>query len=270
MRVRNFNFLLIFLLLFCLEMGSPDSSESKRTNDWPVTMAILYDNNPYDHRLKTAWGFSCLIEFEGKKILFDTGGDGRTLLENMEILNKDPKAINIVILSHIHGDHTGGLGSLLREKSNLKIYVPESFPQDFGRAANGYGATVARVNAPLEICQGLHSTGEMGHGIKEQSLLIDTFKGMVLVTGCAHPGILVVIKRAKTMARRNIYMVVGGWHLSSAGEREIKGIIDAFLTMGIQKVAPCHCTGDGAMAMFKSEYGENFITTGVGRIIKIE
>ena len=267
---RSLIFLVAGIVLHSLGMLNPAFSESEGFKNHLMTMTILYDNNPYDHRLKTAWGFSCLIEFEGKTILFDTGGDGRTLLENMKILNKDPKVINIVILSHIHGDHTGGLGSLLREKSNLKIYVPESFPQDFDRAAKGYGAIVVRVNAPIEICQGLHSTGEMGHGIKEQSVLIDTPKGMVLVTGCAHPGIVVVIKRAKTMARKNIYMVVGGWHLSSAGEREIKEIIDVFLTMGIQKVAPCHCTGDGAMAIFKAEYGENFIKAGVGRIIKIE
>jgi 7,8-dihydropterin-6-yl-methyl-4-(beta-D-ribofuranosyl)aminobenzene 5'-phosphate synthase len=268
--LRIFVSLLTVLVLYTLVMVIPHFSESKDLENRPVTFAILYDNNAYDYRLKSAWGFSCLIEFGRKNILFDTGGDGRTLLENMKILNKDPKAIDIVVLSHIHGDHTGGLGSLLREKSNLKIYVPESFPQDYDRATKDYRATVVRINAPLEICQGLHSTGEMGDGIKEQSLLIDTAKGSIVVTGCAHPGIIEIIRKAKMITRKDIYMVIGGWHLSSAGEREIKAIIDAFLRMGIQKVAPCHCTGDRAMAMFKSEYGENFIKAGVGRIIEIE
>lgn len=265
----NCSFLLILASMASYDqaLGNYVYPESERSQG---RLTILYDNNPYDYRLKSSWGFSCLIELEEKKILFDTGGDGQTLLENMRILNKDPKTIGIVILSHIHGDHTGGLRSLLREKSTLKIYVPESFPQNFDRAVKNYRATVVRVNAPLEICQGFHSTGEMGHGIKEQSLLIDSAKGIILVTGCAHPGIVEVIKRAKTIGRQNIYMVVGGWHLSSAGEREIKGIIDTFLRVGIQKVAPCHCTGDRAMAMFKSEYGENFIRAGAGRIIKTE
>jgi len=267
---RSLIFLVAGLVLHNLGMLNPAFSESKDFKNHLITMTILYDNNPYDHRLKTAWGFSCLIEFEGKTILFDTGGDGRILLENMKILNKDPRAIGTVILSHIHGDHTGGLDRLLRENSDLKIYVPGSFPQDFDRAAKGYGATVVRVTAPLEICQGLRSTGEMGYGIKEQSLLVDTPGGTILVTGCAHPGIVEVIKKAKTIARENIYMVLGGWHLSSAGEKEIRAIIDAFLMMGIKKVAPCHCTGDRAIAMFKSEYGDHFIKAGVGRIIKIE
>jgi 7,8-dihydropterin-6-yl-methyl-4-(beta-D-ribofuranosyl)aminobenzene 5'-phosphate synthase len=248
----------------------PALAESKDFKNHLVTMTILYDNNPYDHRLKTAWGFSCLIKFKGKTILFDTGGDGRILLENMKILKKDPKTINTAILSHIHGDHTGGLGSLLREKLNSRIYVPVSFPEAFDRAVKDYGATVVRVNAPMEICQGFRLTGEMGHGIKEQSLIIDTQDGIVLITGCAHPGIIEVIKKAKTIAKENICMVIGGWHLSSTSEGETKGIIDAFLRMGIQKVAPCHCTGDSAIALFKKTYGENFIQAGVGRIIRVE
>jgi 7,8-dihydropterin-6-yl-methyl-4-(beta-D-ribofuranosyl)aminobenzene 5'-phosphate synthase len=235
-----------------------------------VTLTILYDNNTYDNSLRTAWGFSCLIESEGKTILFDTGGDGQVLLNNMGVLEKDPKTIEIIVLSHIHGDHTGGLRRLLKINPNLKIYIPESFPQEFDRRAEEDGATVVRINAPLEIDRGIYSTGEMDHGIKEQSLIIKTPKGIILVTGCAHPGIIEIIKKAKTIARKDIYMVIGGWHLSSAGEKEIRGIIDAFLRMGIQKVAPCHCTGDRAMAMFKVAYGENYIKTGVGRIIKIE
>ena len=126
-----------------------------------------------------------------------------------------------------------------------------------------------RVDASLEIDWGIYSTGEMDHGIKEQSLLINTSKGMILITGCAHPGIIEIIKKAKSIAKEDIYMVIGGWHLSSAGEREIKGIIEAFLRMGIQKVAPCHCTGDRAMAMFKREYGENFIKAGAGASLNL-
>jgi 7,8-dihydropterin-6-yl-methyl-4-(beta-D-ribofuranosyl)aminobenzene 5'-phosphate synthase len=231
-------------------------------------LTILYDNNTYDYRLKSSWGFSCLIELEKKTILFDTGGDGEILLYNMRVLNKDPKAIDMIVLSHIHGDHTGGLWSLLRENPTLKVYIPNSFPQEFERRVKKHGGEVVRVDASLEIDRGIYSTGEMDHGIKEQSLIISTPKGMILVTGCAHPGIVEIIKEAKSITKEDIYMAIGGWHLSSAGEREIKGIIEAFLRMGIQRVAPCHCTGDRALAMFKSEYGGNFIQAGVGSVIK--
>jgi len=259
--------LLVGLVLYDQGLGNPVYPESERSQG---RLTILYDNNPYDYRLKSSWGFSCLIELEGKTVLFDTGGDGEILLYNMRVLNKDPKTIDMIVLSHIHGDHTGGLWSLLQEKSTLKVYIPDSFPQEFEQRVKKYGAEVVRVDASLEIDRGIYSTGEMDHGIKEQSLIINTSKGMILITGCAHPGIIEIIKQAKTVARKDIYMVIGGWHLSSVGEREIKGIIEAFLRMGIQKVAPCHCTGDRALAMFKNEYGENFIKAGVGRIINIE
>jgi len=259
--------LLVGLVLYDQGLGNPVYPESERSQG---RLTILYDNNPYDYRLKSSWGFSCLIELEGKTVLFDTGGDGEILLYNMRVLNRDPKTIDMIVLSHIHGDHTGGLWSLLQEKSTLKVYIPDSFPQEFEQRVKKYGAEVVRVDASLEIDRGIYSTGEMDHGIKEQSLIINTSKGMILITGCAHPGIIEIIKQAKTVARKDIYMVIGGWHLSSVGEREIKGIIEAFLRMGIQKVAPCHCTGDRALAMFKNEYGENFIKAGVGRIINIE
>lgn len=262
----SFLFLLVGLVLYDQGLGNPVYPESERSQG---RLTILYDNNPYDYRLKSSWGFSCLIELEEKTVLFDTGGDGEILLYNMRVLNKDPKTIDIIVLSHVHGDHTGGLWSILREKQTLKVYIPGSFPQEFEQSVKKYGAGVVRVDASLEIDRGIYSTGEMDHGIKEQSLLVHTTKGMILVTGCAHPGIIEIIKKAKTIAREDIYMVVGGWHLSSAGEREIKGIIDTFLRMRIQKVAPCHCTGDRAMAMFKSEYAENFIKAGVGCIIKL-
>jgi len=259
--------LLVGLVLYDQGLGNPVYPESERSQG---RLTILYDNNPYDYRLKSSWGFSCLIELEGKTVLFDTGGDGEILLYNMRVLNRDPKTIDMIVLSHIHGDHTGGLWSLLQEKSTLKVYIPDSFPQEFEQRVKKYGVEVVRVDASLEIDRGIYSTGEMDHGIKEQSLIINTSKGMILITGCAHPGIIEIIKQAKTVARKDIYMVIGGWHLSSVGEREIKGIIEAFLRMGIQKVAPCHCTGDRALAMFKNEYGENFIKAGVGRIINIE
>jgi 7,8-dihydropterin-6-yl-methyl-4-(beta-D-ribofuranosyl)aminobenzene 5'-phosphate synthase len=257
--------LLVGMVLYDQGSGNPVFPEPEGPRG---SLTILYDNNPYDYRLKPSWGFSCLIEIEGKSVLFDTGGDGEILLHNMRVLNKDPKALDMIVLSHIHGDHTGGLWTLLREKPTLKVYIPQSFPQEFEYRVKQYGAEVIGVDASLEIDRDICSTGEMGHGIKEQSLIIHTFKEMVLITGCAHPGILEIVKKAKAIVNKDIYLVIGGWHLSSAGEMEIKGIIDAFQGMGIQKVAPCHCTGDRAVAMFQREYGKHFVRAGVGSIIE--
>jgi len=263
----SFLSLLVGLVLYDQDVGNPVYPESERSQG---RLTILYDNNPYDYRLKSSWGFSCLIELDGKTVLFDTGGDGEILLYNMRVLNKDPKTIDMIVLSHIHGDHTGGLWILLREKPTLKVYISESFPQEFEQRVKKYGAEVVRVDAPLEIDRGIYSTGEMDHGIKEQSLIIKTSKGMTLITGCAHPGIVEVIKKAKAAMGRDVYLVLGGFHLFSRGRKEIQEIIHSFLDMKVQRVAPCHCTGDLATALFKSGYGRDFIQAGVGRIIDVE
>ena len=181
------------LVLYDQGLGNSIYTESERSQG---RLTILYDNNPYDYRLKSSWGFSCLVELEGKTVLFDTGGDGEILLYNMRVLNKDPKTIDMIVLSHIHGDHTGGLWIILREKPALKVYIPKSFPQEFEQRLENSGARIVRVSSSLEIFPGVWSTAEMGHGIKEQSLIIDTSKGMILVTGCAHPGIVNIIKKA--------------------------------------------------------------------------
>jgi 7,8-dihydropterin-6-yl-methyl-4-(beta-D-ribofuranosyl)aminobenzene 5'-phosphate synthase len=259
-----------FVIISRFGTGSAQSSETKTMKHQTVTMTILYDNYPYDARLKTAWGFSCLIEIEGRTILFDTGGEGRILLHNMKALNIDPKDIDTIVLSHIHGDHTGGLEELLKEKSEWDIYIPESFTQGFDRAVKKHGATVVRVHASREICPGMILVNETGYGTEEQFLLMETDKGAILMTGCAHPGIVNIVKRAKTTTSKNIYMVLGGWHLSHVSGGEIKKVVEAFQKRGVQKVSPCHCTGDRAMEVFKSAYGDDFITAGVGKIFKIE
>ena len=111
-----------------------------------ATIIVTYDNNPYDDRLKIAWGFSCVVRCGGKSILFDTGGDSPTLLYNMEQLQIDPKEIDMVVLSHIHGDHVGGLSGFLKRNSNVTVYLPKSFPQSFKTEVESYGAKFEEVS----------------------------------------------------------------------------------------------------------------------------
>jgi 7,8-dihydropterin-6-yl-methyl-4-(beta-D-ribofuranosyl)aminobenzene 5'-phosphate synthase len=94
----------------------------------PTTLTVVYDNRSADPRLGTAWGFACLIETSATTILFDTGGDGQLLMDNLTALGIDPQAIDAVVLSHIHSDHTGGLDRLLAANDRLTVYLPRSFP----------------------------------------------------------------------------------------------------------------------------------------------
>jgi len=229
----------------------------------------LYDNNAYDERLRTAWGFAALVTYQHHQLLFDTGGDGPTLLENMRSLGIEPTSVESVVLSHIHRDHTGGLDALLMAGVHPVVYLLPSFPADFKRQV-GQTTRVVEVRPGQTLSEDIFTTGEMGGRIPEQALVIRTDRGLVVMTGCAHPGIVQMIARAKELFGGPVYLVIGGFHLRDKSKPEIAAIIEDFRQMGVRRVAPCHCTGDRAIAMFASEYGDDFVSAGVGRTIAVE
>jgi 7,8-dihydropterin-6-yl-methyl-4-(beta-D-ribofuranosyl)aminobenzene 5'-phosphate synthase len=234
-----------------------------------LTITILYNNVGYDPSLETAWGFSALVERNGETLLFDTGGDGAILMRNMGALDVDPEQIQSVVLSHIHGDHIGGLNALLNTGIQPTIYVPPSFPTNYKNSLK-QSTSIVEVEPGQSIIEGLFTTGEMGTSIPEQALIIRTTKGMVIITGCAHPGIVNLVDRAIQLVGDPVYLVMGGFHLGGASNAQISSILEAFRRMGVQKVAPSHCTGDVAIGMFRDEYGDDFIESGVGFIMVIE
>ena len=234
-----------------------------------VSITTIYDNYQYNPGLKTGWGFSCLVKTENITLLFDTGGDSETLLSNMEKLKILPSEVDIIVLSHIHGDHTGGLKGFLEKNSKVKVYLPKSFPSSFKTDVESEGATAIDVHEPIEIEKGTYTTGELGVLIKEQSLIINTEKGIIVITGCAHPGIVNIVRKAKEITNENIYLVLGGFHLGGVSDSNLKSIIADFRKLGVEKVAPCHCSGDRCRELFKEEYKDNFISNGVGKIIEI-
>jgi 7,8-dihydropterin-6-yl-methyl-4-(beta-D-ribofuranosyl)aminobenzene 5'-phosphate synthase len=234
-----------------------------------LTITIIYDNNAYDERLKSAWGFSALVEYRDHTLLFDTGGDGPTLMENMCILEVDPTQIESVVLSHAHGDHTGGLGALLEYGVRPIVYLPPSFPAAFKNQLAQI-TEVIEVSPGLSIAHGMFTTGEMGRSIPEQALVIQTDQGLVLITGCAHPGIVTIVEQVREKFAEPVRLVLGGFHLGSKSKAEIDMVLRDFRRLGVQQIAPCHCTGESAIAMFAAEYGEDFIPAGVGRVIRFD
>jgi len=235
-----------------------------------VTLTILYDNNPYDQRLGTAWGFSCLIALDTTTILFDTGGDGRLLTENMAKLGVDASDIQIIVLSHIHGDHTGGLDAVLEATSNnVTVYLPASFPSSFKRNVEGGGSRVVEVQQAIKVCDCAATTGVLGVGIEEQSLMVKTREGLVIVTGCAHPGVVNIVREAKELTGDEVQLVLGGFHLTSKSEKEITQIISEMKGLEVRKVAPCHCSGSTARRLFKESFGADYVEAGVGMILRI-
>lgn len=234
-----------------------------------LTITILYDNNPYDPHLRSAWGFGALVEYRGQTLLMDTGGDGQVLLGNMGYLGVDPLSIERVVLSHAHGDHTGGLKALLAAGAHPTVYLLSSFPSTFKRQVARL-TTVVEASPGQPLGEGLFTTGAMDGGIHEQALVIQSEHGLVVITGCAHPGVARMVARAKALFGGPVYFVMGGFHLGGKSKAEIAAILAEFRQLGVKQVAPCHCTGDRAIAMFAAEYGDDFIRAGVGRVITFE
>ena len=231
-----------------------------------LTITVVCDNNLYTDGLETAWGFGCLVTGPEKTILFDTGPGG-SLLGNMEKLAIEAKSVDTVVLSHIHPDHTGGLESFLEKNPDVAVYLPKSFPKGFKDKVQAQGAKIVEVKQPMEICENVWSTGQLGKWIKEQSLIIRTDKGLVAIIGCAHPGIVNIVNAAKDLMKNDILFVMGGFHLEWATKGKIEKIISAFKKLNVRYVGLCHGSGEKARSLFEEYFGKKYINVGAGKVI---
>lgn len=233
-----------------------------------VIISVVYDNYQVDSDLATGWGFGCVIRTPTEVILFDTGGNSSILLSNMEKMNLAPEEIDTIVVSHIHADHVGGLDGFLDRNADVIVYIPVSFPDSWKDRIESHGAEYEDISGPTQISEGVYTTGEMGTAIKEQSLVVDTNQGLVIVTGCAHPGVLnIVEKTGEILPHRELSLLMGGFHLSGSSDSELRNIVQGFRNMGLHKVAPSHCSGDRCRELFREEYQEDYIESGVGRTI---
>jgi 7,8-dihydropterin-6-yl-methyl-4-(beta-D-ribofuranosyl)aminobenzene 5'-phosphate synthase len=250
-------------------MGMDSATPWTVSSEGGLRFTILYDNYLHEKGTQPDWGFSCLIEGTEKTILFDTGTQPQILMHNVDALDVDLKKVGQVVISHDHGDHTGGLSAVLERNHEVTVYYPVSFPQEFGRSIERHQAKAQTVDEPVEICRDVFLTGEMGDEIKEQSLIIDTPKGLIIVTGCSHPGIVSILERAMEIRDKPIRLVFGGFHLGDKTEAEMQKIIAGFKALKVEKCGATHCTGDAQIAMFKKAFGENYVPMGTGRVFEV-
>jgi 7,8-dihydropterin-6-yl-methyl-4-(beta-D-ribofuranosyl)aminobenzene 5'-phosphate synthase len=247
--------------------SSADANLTARAPE--IVITTVFDNYAVDRRLATSWGFAAVISTPSASILFDTGSDGATLLSNMKKLRIDYAGIRKVVISHIHADHVGGLGDFLRANAKVDVFIPRSFPDHVRRMVDAAGARHQDVFEPTRIALGVHTTGPLGTSLQEQALVVETAKGLVVITGCAHPGIVSIVQKARAIApKADVALVMGGFHLLSASPGQIEEIIRAFRELGVQRVAPSHCTGDLARNRFREAYGPNYVDGGAGMVLK--
>ncbi len=233
-----------------------------------ITLTILYDNYKYEEGFKNSWGFSCLIEGAGPTILFDTGGGDGNLMHNFKAAGKDPQDVDMIILSHIHSDHTGGIAEFLESRTGIDVYMPQSFPEEFIKEIESRGANPVTVSEARKLAENVWSTGEMGIEIIEQSMVIQTPKGLVVITGCAHPGIEDIVAKAVEIKDEPVLLVMGGFHLLRTGTDAVEVIAREFKDQPIKYAAPTHCSGDGTIKVFQEVFGEQYLKLGTGKVIQ--
>jgi 7,8-dihydropterin-6-yl-methyl-4-(beta-D-ribofuranosyl)aminobenzene 5'-phosphate synthase len=250
------------------------------------------------------WGFAALIEYGGKRILFDTGNNPDILAQNAKAKSIDVSRLDFVVMSHRHGDHMGGLAYLVRMNRRVKIYAPKEgfgvygadLPSSFYRKDASlpveqryYGgappeimrfgsawpdANFQLVDKTSEISPGIHLISLVSDKpgtleLRELSLAINTPDGMVIVVGCSHPGIEKIVGAARTINPR-IHMIAGGFHLVVASDPDIEKIVTVLHdTYKVEYVAPGHCTGEPAFAALKKAFGDHYLYAGLGSTLAL-
>lgn len=292
------------LMLFFTGCAANNPQSAANSDPKKAQITILYDAFGKPSAMEKDWGFAAFIEYDGKRILFDTGGNSDILAKNAKAKGVDLSKLDFVVMSHRHGDHMGGMGYLLSVNPKVKIYAPkenfgvygswlpskfyrkdESLPPE-QRYYDGAPPEVMKFgsawpNAKFEL---IEKTSEIAPGIhlialisdkpttlelRELSLAIDTPDGMVIVAGCAHPGIDKIVEAAASINKR-IHFIAGGFHLVVAKDPDIEKIVtDLRDTWKVGYVAPGHCTGEPTFTALRKAFGERYLYAGLGTTIAL-
>jgi len=229
-----------------------------------LKLTVVYDNNPSDFSaLRADWGFSAYVTGFEKNLLFDTGENPKILAGNLSALGIDKEAIDVIVLSHMHGDHIGGLDAVLHKGQT--VFVPSGATQKILDAIEKAGATAIVAKDPTTVLPGIETTGTFDQDgpTPEQGLVLETPAGRVLVTGCAHPGIVQMV-RGLVQRDKTPLLVLGGFHLKSDAQADIETKAKTLKTLGVQRAAPCHCSGDLARKIFAEVFDKNWVPAQLG------
>jgi len=275
--------------------------------DAPARVTVLYDAFGKPSALKRGWGYSALVEYGGKRVLFDTGGNLDDFAFNANALGVDLSRLDFVVLTHRHGDHTSGLHHVLKVNPSVRIYTPaegayfdtptggpllnvikrrvETAPEDMHyfdgkypeRIAAGSpwpGAKFTQIRAPTEVIAGfwLFPTLSEIAGTREMnevSMAVRTPQGLVLMVGCSHPGIEKIMEAASRIDSR-VYSVFGGFHLVDIQDSEVSSMVSRMQDKWkLERVAAGHCTGEFAFSEMNRIFGSKFDHAGVGSVIAL-
>lgn len=240
-------------------------------------------------------GLAVWIEKDGRVLLFDTG-QGLALRRNAEIMDLDLSRVEAIIISHGHYDHTGGLGDALALSPEARVLIhPHALDPKYKPSDRGPGCEIGIPRLPnagmkhaytekggCEVSPGVWTTGEIPRLtdfedtggrfyrdssctapdplLDDQALFFETSRGVVVVLGCAHAGVINTLEhvRSQTGGKR-IHAILGGMHLLNASESRLERTIEALEGIGIDVFCPCHCTGATAIQALRLSFGDRVL-----------
>src|SRR5215813_5590164 len=293
---------LAMLLAGCAATTSPPRAATADPNRVQIT--VLYDAFGKASAMQKDWGYAALIEYGGKRILFDTGNNPDILAQNAKAKGIDLSKLDFVVMSHRHGDHMGGLAYLLNVNPAVKIYAPkegfgvyggdlpssfyrkdpslppeqryyDGVPPEVMRFGSAWpGASFQLVDKETEIVPDVHLITLVSDKpgtleLRELSLAINTPEGMAIVVGCSHPGIDKIVAAAAAI-NPHIHVIVGGFHLVVASDPDIEKIVTTLYdTFKVEYVAPGHCTGEPAFTALKKAFSDRYLYAGLGATLTV-
>lgn len=237
-----------------------------------MKLQIIYDNSITRRDYLPGWGFSCLVD---QDILFDTGEFPEILFHNMAILGIIQADIRQIVISHDHYDHQGGLPLLLENIRDIDVFLGKRFSPELEKCIQKTGNILIKKEGWLMLKQNIYLTPSFlfqykGTPMSERALVITARDGLVLITGCSHPGIAQIAETVQNhFPDQKFSLIAGGFHLKDSSENEIETIVKKLQNMAVKQVAPTHCTGNTALDIFKYYFKENCLTLGAGCCLDI-
>lgn len=237
-----------------------------------MKLKILAEGSTKRQRFIRHWGLSVLIN---EDILFDTFGKPSYVLKQLKRSDIDLDKIKHIVISHDDWDHVTGLWNILGRNNDVTVYICPHFNPNVKAKIKRYGARSVEVDKLTEIESNVYLSGELqggsrgGVALPEQYLAIKTPNGIVVITGCAHPGIVEIVQHAKVSFNSNIRLLIGGFHLKDHTIEESCKIVSKLKELGVCQVIPFHCTGRIAQELFKKEFGSDCVIPREGQLIEI-
>ncbi|MCD6301297.1 MAG: MBL fold metallo-hydrolase [Staphylothermus sp.] len=235
-----------------------------------IKITVIVDRYGDNEKYVLKRGLAVFIETKDNYILFDLGPDSESLQKNAEKIGIDLELLDGAVISHIHSSHIGGINALGWSSPFLKVLIPFDSMKSIGRIVKNNGLVPIEVLDWLNPWSQIYVTPPVYGPPWEHFLIIDTPKGLIVFSGCMHPGLRKTISVIKKRFRnKKIYALIGGLHLENALETYTENTLQELIKINPEKIIPLHCSGLSFIKRVKGVLGNKVLEAKIGTTIKL-